>query len=537
MSIISKYVKFHLKTIIFSSLLVIICSFVSIIPVKLTQQLIDYGFQAKDLNYIIICSACIGLSTIVKCGLSYISLQQFSKVGYSIVADMRIDIFDKVLNYPSDFFSGKDSGYLSSRINEISQISSLFSPNNVKFVSGLIEALFAITILGTMNWGLLLICCVPVVIYVSISIYSTKNYQKVIKDALEVNAQYVGKLNETINGQEEIRVNNGKQKEQEKIRGYSDKIKKRSINQTLLLGATTEILTVATSLVSILIYIVCGFFTVNGDLTIGEVIAFSQYTGKIYAPIISFSSVVLVVQPALLCIKRIKAAFFENIPTTYNGKINTRHITEVEVNKLCYNYPNRRENLIDNLSFSLTGPSLCYINGSNGSGKTTLSKILLKLIDGYSGKVLINGIELKEISESSYREECAAVSQKAFLFNDTIYNNIVYGLPNVTHEHYETVIKLSGLDSVLNTLPEGDRTVVGENGSLLSGGEKQKVSIARALLKNASLLILDEPSNNLDKESLSELCKVLEGLSRERIIIVIDHNNVFEDISTVTISM
>lgn len=159
---------------------------------------------------------------------------------------------------------------------------------------------------------------------------------------------------------------------------------------------------------------------------------------------------------------------------------------------------------------------MCYIKGSNGSGKTTLAKILLKLIDGYSGEILINGIELRQISEQFYRNQCAAVSQRTFLFNDTIYNNIVYGISDVTPAHYEQAIRLSGLDKVLRLLPDKERTIIGENGATLSGGEKQKISIARALLKNANVIILDEPSNNLDKKSLYEIKCVLEKISHEK---------------------
>ena len=537
MSVMKKYLLRHIKKLVLATVIVIIYSFISIVPVKLTQQLIDAGFMKKDFKYIILCSLCIGVITITKSGLSYVSLKQFSNVGYSIVADLRNDIFDRVLHFPIDYFTGKDSGYLSSRLNEISQISSLFSPNNVTFFAGIIEAFFALAILGTMNIQLLLLCCIPMVIYIKISAYATRNYQKIIEDALETDAQYTGTLNETIKGQEEIRLNNGQKQEREKFHQYSETLKFKAIKQALLLGGTTELLTTITSLVSIFIYIACGFFVIKGQLTIGELISFSQYAGKLYSPIISFSSVVLVVQPALSSIKRIKEAFYENVPAVHNGNKTINMITELRVNNLCYNYPSGRRDLFKDISFAIKRPSLCYIKGQNGSGKTTLSKILLKLIDGYSGEVVVNGIELEEISERSYREQCAAVSQKVFLFNDTIYNNIVYGMTNVTLEHYERAIRLSGLDVVLRLLPDGEKTIVGENGSILSGGEKQKVSIARALLKNASVIVLDEPSNNLDKESQFELKKVLKGISCEKIVIVIDHNDVFEDVATSIITL
>ena len=129
------------------------------------------------------------------------------------------------------------------------------------------------------------------------------------------------------------------------------------------------------------------------------------------------------------------------------------------------------------------------------------------------------------------------MSQRVFLFNDTIYNNIVYGVPNVTQEQYERAVCLSGLDAVLRLLPDNEKTIVGENGATLSGGEKQKVSIARALLKDANVIILDEPSNNLDKDSLSELKCVLDKISREKMVIVIDHNDIFEDVATSIINL
>lgn len=532
-----KYLFQHLKILILASVIVVVYSLISIIPAKLTQQLIDFGFLTKDFRYIVVCSLCIGVIGIIKSALSFVSLKQFSNIGNTIVADLRNDIFDKVLNFPIDFFAGKDSGYVSSRINEVSKISSIFTPINVKFLAGVIEAIFALAILGAMNVKLLLLCCAPMVIYIIISLYSTKNYQKIINDVLETDAKYTGKLNETIKGQEEIRINNGKKQEQEKVYRYSEKLKSRAVKQAVLLGGTTELLTVVTTLVSVFVYIACGFFVVKEQLTIGELIAFSQYTGKLYSPIISFSSVVLTVQPALQSIKRIKETFYENNPLDHSGDRITSDITELNIMDLCYHYPSGRREVIKNLSFSIKGPTMCYITGVNGSGKTTLAKILLKLIDGYSGSVNINGIELKQISETFYREQCAAVSQKVFLFNDTIYNNIVYGMSAVTRERYEHVIQLSGLDVVLGVLPDGEKTVVGENGAILSGGEKQKVAIARALLKDANVIIFDEPSNNLDKASLYELKNLLKRISEKKIVIVIDHNDVFEDVATSIINL
>lgn len=537
MNVMRKYLLQHLKKLICAIVIVVTYSLISIIPAKLTQQLIDFGFVAKDLRYIIICSLCIGVIGIIKSGLSFVSIKQFSNIGHTIVANLRNDIFDKVLNFPIDFFAGKDSGYISSRINEVSKISSLFNPNNVKFLAGVIEAIFALVILSTMNIQLLLLCCVPMGIYIAISVYSTKNYKKIIDDALEIDAKYAGKLNETIKGQEEIRINNGKKQEQDKVHSYSEKIKSRAIKQAVLLGGTTELLTVVTTLVSVFIYIICGIFVVKDQLTLGEMIAFSQYTGKLYTPILGFSSVVLIVQPALQSIKRIQETFCGINPPVSSGNKTITAITELEIKNLCYHYPSRQREVIKNLSFSIKGPTLCYIKGANGSGKTTLAKLLLKLIDEYSGQINVNGTELKQISESFYRGQCAAVSQKVFLFNDTVYNNIVYGMSNVTRERYQQVIQLSGLDVVLAVLPDGEKTIVGENGTRLSGGEKQKVAIARALLKDANVIILDEPSNNLDKASLSELRNLLKRISSEKIVIVIDHNDVFEDVATSIVNL
>lgn len=537
MNIMKNYLLQHIRKLIFATGIVIICSIASMVPMLLTQKLIDVGFINKDFRYIVACSLYIGIITIVKSGLSYISLKQFSNVGHTIVADLRSDIFDKLLRFPIDYFTEKGSGYLLSRLNEVSQISSLFSPNNVKFLTGFIEAIFALVMIGRTNTNLLILCCIPMVIYIWISMQTTKNYQKIINDALESDAQYTGKLNEVITGQEEIRLNNGKKQEQEKFHRYSENLKNKAIQHTLLLGGTTEILTLVTTFVSVFIYIVCGYFVIRNQLTIGEAIAVTQYAGKLYTPIISFSSVILIVQPALLSIKRIDEAFYKNVLENCNGNKTIDTITELNVKNLCYSYPSRQREIIQNLSFDIKEPSLCYIKGSNGSGKTTLAKILLKLIDGYSGEILINGIELRQISEQFYRNQCAAVSQRTFLFNDTIYNNIVYGISDVTPAHYEQAIRLSGLDKVLRLLPDKEKTIIGENGATLSGGEKQKISIARALLKNANVIILDEPSNNLDKKSLYEIKCVLEKISHEKMVIVIDHNDIFEAVASLIINL
>ena len=156
MNIMKNYLLQHIRKLIFATGIVIICSIASMVPMLLTQKLIDVGFINKDFRYIVACSLYIGIITIVKSGLSYISLKQFSNVGHTIVADLRSDIFDKLLRFPIDYFTEKGSGYLLSRLNEVSQISSLFSPNNVKFLTGFIEAIFALVMIGRTNTNLLM---------------------------------------------------------------------------------------------------------------------------------------------------------------------------------------------------------------------------------------------------------------------------------------------------------------------------------------------------------------------------------------------
>lgn len=177
------------------------------------------------------------------------------------------------------------------------------------------------------------------------------------------------------------------------------------------------------------------------------------------------------------------------------------------------------------------------VRGLNGSGESTLLRILLGELSGWEGEVLIDGVSLGSISPESWRSHCAAVRQRPFLLNASLRENVLLGTEDSSEKAYCAALSASGLSDVEERLPEGDASPVGPAGSLLSGGERQRVAIARALLRGADVLLLDEPATGLDPAAKASLRDLLARLARERLVVVVDHEALFDDVANQVIDL
>lgn len=505
-------------------------SVASVLPAFITQRLLDDGLTARSFRTVVLCAAALLLAAILRSALSILATKLFATMGQTVAADMRTDMMERALSMPLDWLSDKDSGYISSRVNEASNVSMLFSQTNFAFLGSLFQAFIAVGLLASISLPVFLLCLLPVPLYLLCAHHSIGQYRAVTKEALEIGASLSGKMNETLGGREEVRVNGSIKREKGRLAAFNQTLKAKGIRQALIAVVTGEGMKTLTTLSTSLVYIVCGWYVVNSSLTIGQLVAAVQYASQMYSPILVTVSVSLMVQPALSSLGRIADTFYQDEGPT-RGSVEMGEPSSIVVSDLRFTWPGSNGELFGGLSFSLTSPSLVVVRGQNGSGKTTLAKILLGLVSNWAGSVKVDGVPLQQISEESWRERCATVSQRPFLANATIRDNVAFSGEDYEQAAYESAVRLSGLDGVLERLPDGDATVVGEGAKKLSGGERQKVSLARALLRGASVLILDEPTTSLDQGSSLELKGVVRHLSESGIVVVIEHTDLSDDIA------
>ncbi|MDM7917949.1 MAG: ABC transporter ATP-binding protein, partial [Methanosarcina sp.] len=242
-----------------------------------------------------------------------------------------------------------------------------------------------------------------------------------------------------------------------------------------------------------------GWDIIRGSFTLGSYIAFSGYLAKLYGPTQMLASIGLSFQPAFTALQRVSELMGLGKKTKDSG-INLNLLQgEIEFREVRFSYDSKP--VLRDVSFKINAGEKVLISGPNGSGKSTLIKLILGLYGESGGEILIDRHRVQDISLSSLRNRISVVSQNTFLFNDTIWNNILYSRPEASFEEVKRLAKLSGVAEFVQKLELGYETVVGEIGRQLSGGENQKIAIAWALLKDADLLIFDEALTYLDRDS------------------------------------
>lgn len=525
-------VRGHAGALVVSVILSLVLAVASILPAQLTQEMIDMGFMNGDPDHIFRPAVLIGLLALMQGVLSFCVTALSSYVGESVAAAARGEIAERLLGLPVNFQGEKSSTYLVSRFGEAGKISSLFSPTVYTFFSGIIQAGIAFALLLHTDGRLTLLLLLPAPLFVAFSLFSIRSFRAVIEESLEASAEYNGKMNEVIRARETIRVTDTIKEAYSATEQYNCKMKNKGVRQSIMLGISTETLKLLSSILVAYAYIVCGIYLVGGgEMTAGTAVMCASYAGRLYVPLVTVGAVAVSSQPAFTAIKRIQETFFSHTMAQTTKGASIAKVQSIDACNLSYRY-NGSHAGFGPLSFSVQSPGIYLIKGGNGSGKSTLSKVLLKVIGCYEGSLRINGVELSAISEPSFRKHVSSVSQHPFLFEMSVRDNILYGVRHPDEEQYKEIMQALNLNRIIDDLPSGDQTMVSEGGKNLSGGTRQKISLARALVRGSDMLVLDEPFNNLDKDSIGGLVSVLTKASLSNLVVVIDHSGILDGIAT-----
>lgn len=526
------YLKNNRNKIYIIILISIFLAFINIFPAKLIEILIDQGLNNQKLNIIFLLSLILFILYLLKSCFSFILNTSFITLGQKTVSKFRQDIYSKVVNFPMEFYTKNDSIYINERIQEVNNITSFFSPQVIQVLVSFLEFIFAIIILSKISLNLLLILIIPVPLLVFFANKMIFNYSKITKELLEESANYSSKINETIKGIEHIKTSATENKEIKKITDYDNNLVFKQSMQMINMKKYMEIITFIMSLIPLIIYVVGGIFLVNNKISLGGIISFTMYISKLYSPFLTIISLSFILNPAFLSLKRLNELFINKnyVINDNTSKEKITNIDSIEFDNLDFSYENGK-NTLTNISFSFNKNNVYKICGENGSGKSTLLKLFMNIYTPSKGNIFINNKNINTFDKIELRKNISIVAQKVFLFNDTIKNNIIYGLDDYEEKDYLNVIKQLNLDKFFNTLPLGENTLVGENGIKLSGGELQKISIARAFLKKSNVYLFDEANSNIDYETSLILKNFIKNNKNNNIIIIIEHSDTFDDIT------
>lgn len=479
----------------------------------------------SSLNLMIITALILGLII----GITGL-LQRYLtfKFQQESVVNMQTTLFDHLLSFPLTFFKTKQTGYLMSRVSDdINRIQLLFSYSIPQITSSLFYLSFGIIILFTLNikLSLILVCVIP--FYVLINYFFAGRLRSISWRDMEKSAGLSGNFQEAISGIELIKSFAAEKREVGKVSATLRNVMRTRMKHTILSSISNYTMSGSRLILTLLIVWLGVHEKSKGTMTVGDFVAFTTYILFLSNSMNQLSSFFIMLQPIFAAMHRIME-IFRMIPEFDSSRKSGALIRpekirgEIEFKDVSFAYEEDRPALTD-ISFKVNPGNVIAIVGHSGAGKTTLINLLLKFYSPKSGSILLDGYDLKDIDHNWLRHQIGVVSQETFLFYDTIENNIKYGRPSATREEVIAAARKAHIHNDIESFPGKYDTKVGERGSTLSVGQKQRISIARAFLKDPKILIFDEPTSALDAETEGLIKDSFNELIKDRTTFIISH--------------
>ncbi len=444
----------------------------------------------------------------------------------SLECHLREKLYDHLQILSQEFYNKRKTGDLIAyAINDISAVRMTFGPATAMTINGIVICAISIYLMCiTINWRLTLITLLPIPFIVIFMMNIGKLVQKRFKIVQENFAAISDRVQENINGIRIIKAYVQEEYESKNFEKLNIEMMDSNLKMIRVSALLSPFIEIAFSISFATNLIVGGNMVLAGSMSLGDFIAFNGYLTMIMKPINSIGRVITIFQRGVASLKRLNEVF-DVEPEIKDGKpgIDKPLKGEIEFRDLSFSYPNSKENSIEKIGLKIPQGSTVGILGKTGSGKTTLVNLLLKLYNVEDKKLFIDGIDINEYSLKALREGVGYVPQDNFLFSASIKDNIKFFKDTYKDIEVEEAAKISSIYESIVTFPKGFDTILGERGVNLSGGQKQRISIARAVIKNPSILILDDSLSAVDTVTESRILKNLKKFRKDKTTLIIAH--------------
>ena len=431
--------------------------------------------------------------------------------AWSFVADLTFQIYDKLQTLSQRYFSDKQTGELMSRmVNDTRQIEMLVAHALPDLVSSLLVVLGVTVMLFVINPLLALLTLLPVPLILFVSTRFSRKVAPLFRINQVVLGEINGALQDNLSGMKEIQAFGKEGWEHDKLDAYRRKYAQVNIRANKANGLFHPSVEFLTSLGTVVVVGLGGYMAMGGAMDISEVVGFLMYLSLFYQPLTTLARLV------------------EDVQVSFAGAVRVFEILDAQseiVEKPGAIEIGRTDGSVEfrHVSFAARPGEMIALVGPTGVGKTTIVSLMERFYDVEKGAITIGGYDVRDVTLSSLRKQMSLVLQDVFLFNGTIAENIAYGVNRASREEIVAAAKAACADEFIMAMPEGYDTVVGERGTRLSGGQKQRLAIARAILRDAPILVLDEATSAVDNRTEREIQRAIEGLAGTRTMIVIAH--------------
>ncbi len=491
------------------------------------QYYINYWVaHIGPLKSLLIMTIIIFILSVIKNIFRYLAMFFIAPLRNGIVKDLRYQLYKKTLDLPLSYFSNERKGDLMSRMTtDVMEIEwSVIQTLEMIFR----EPLTIIVILSMMVMISVKLTVIFLVIIPLPAVLIAMLGRRIRKQSLKSKGtlgQLISTMEETLGGLKIIKGFTGERYMRSSFQNHNQQFYKESVALYRKNDLTSPLSEIVVTAILMLILYYGGTLVFAGELSGALFITFFGLASQLIPPIKQISTAYNSYQKGLASQERIDKILNARIePTdTENAQVFSAFKNQIEFKNLSFKYPERDLNVLHHIQLVIPKGQMLALVGASGSGKTTLADLIPKFHRISEGDILIDGISIQQISTASLRRHIAIVSQENILFNDSVLNNIVFGLENVSLDAVKEAAKIACADGFIAELPDGYDTRIGDRGGKLSGGQRQRIAIARAVLRNPDILILDEATSALDTESEAQVQEALNRLMHNRTCIIIAH--------------
>lgn len=512
----------------------------------LLRELIDKGVIPKDPGLVTKLALAVGLLAVVDAFFNIFGRWYSARIGEGLIYDLRSQVFAHIQRQSIAFFTRTQTGALISRINsDVMGAQQAFTGTLSGVVSNVVSLVLVVTTMLILSWQITVVSLLLLPVFLLPTKWVGKRIQALTRDAFNLNATMSSTMTERFNVSGALLVNlYGKPAKEEnffrtRARKVADiGIQTAMLNRVFFVGITS-VAAVATAFA----YGIGGHLAISGSISVGTLLAITALLARLYGPLTALSNVRIDVMTALVSFERVFEVLdlHPMITDKPKAKVLSKKNLQIDFEDVVFTYPRAEEislaslesaakpetidsgEVLKGISFTAPAGTLTAIVGPSGAGKTTMSALLPRLYDVNRGAIKIDGQDIRDFTVQSLRDSIGVVMQDAHLFHETIAENLRYAKEDATEAEMIEACKAAQIWELVSSLPNGFDTMVGERGHRLSGGEKQRLAIARLLLKAPSIVILDEATAHLDSENESLVQEALKEALKGRTSIVIAH--------------
>jgi ATP-binding cassette, subfamily B, bacterial len=550
---------------------------ISLLTPLIFRNMIDVVIPAKDTNRLILLGVALLLIPALNGGINVIQRRLNSTVGEGVIYDLRSSLFARLQRMSLRFFTNTKTGELMSRLNnDVVGAQNAISNTIVNIVTNLIEAIALLAVMLTLEWQLTVVSVLILPLFIIAAQRLGTVLRDIAREAMDHNAKMNAHMNETLNigGALLVKLFGRSREEEKRFRERAANVRDIGIRRAVVGSTFFVIFGLVSAVGTALVYGLGGYFVITDVFTVGTIVAFGSYLGQLYGALQGLAGAPVEFSTSMVSFERVFEVI--DLPQDIIEKENAVELRDVkgelEFDNVTFNYKvdesillkqvkrygrhedvgavlsladksngekkmksaasdlgesdatsQARDVALEGVSFIARPGGLIALVGPSGAGKTTMTYLIPRLYDPTDGVIRIDGHDLRDVTLDSLSSAIGMVTQETYLFHDTIRTNLTYAKTDATQAEIEAAARAANIHNFIVDLPDGYDTIVGERGYRLSGGEKQRIALARVILKDPRILVLDEATSSLDSESEALIQDALKRVMAGRTSIVIAH--------------